>query len=289
MSKDLKFNTFEAEFSDKMLISEYKIQFLEKMGNLYAPSEALSLFYLVLHEISGATKTDELLEKEINNSVAMDNVLSELISGKPVQYILGYTYFSDLKIKTNKSALIPRPETEELVEWVVEENQNFTGSILDVGTGTGCIALALKHQLPYIKISGIDISENALELANSNALYLGIEINFSHCDILLTEPNQRYDIIVSNPPYIGIEEKSSLDKRVLDFEPHEALFAYEDELMFYKRLALISKKWNCIIYAETSEFYIDALNNWLQENLFIFEFRKDIFGKTRFVKINPHQ
>jgi release factor glutamine methyltransferase len=160
--------------------------------------------------------------------------------------------------------------------------------LLDIGTGSGCIALALKNKLKNAQVRALDISKKAIEIAQENALELGLNVEFLHCNFLEETPISRADILVSNPPYIGTAEKEAMHKNVLEFEPHLALFVEDDVLIFYKRLALLSERWNSIVYAETSEFYCDRLANWLTKKNFIFEFRKDLQGKTRFVKIRPN-
>ncbi len=271
-----------------MTISQLKKQFISELNSIYELDEATAIFYLALHGIEAKTKTDELLGKLINDKDQFFDVLRELKTGKPVQYILGFSHFAGLKLKVNENVLIPRPETEELVAWIVEENPLFKGTLLDIGTGSGCIALGLKSRLTNAQVSALDVSKKAIEVAQENALTLALNIEFLHSNILEETPINRADILVSNPPYIGTSEKVAMHINVLEFEPHLALFVEEDVLIFYKRLALLSEKWNSIVYAETSEFYCDSLANWLTEKNFIFEFRKDLQGKSRFVKIRPN-
>ena len=271
-----------------MNISQLKKQFISELNSIYELDEATAIFYLALHSIEAKTKTDELFGKLINGKDKFFDVLRELKTGKPIQYILGFSHFAGLKIKVDKNVLIPRPETEELVVWIVEENPSFNGTLLDIGTGSGCIALALKNKLKNAQVRALDISKKAIEIAQENALALGLNVEFLKCNFLEETPINRADILVSNPPYIGTAEKEAMHKNVLEFEPHLALFVEDDILIFYKRLALLSKKWNSIVYAETSEFYCDRLANWLMEKNFIFEFRKDLQGKSRFVKIRPN-
>lgn len=165
--------------------------------------------------------------------------LERLESGEPVQYITGSTEFSGLEIEVSPAALIPRPETEELVE---EINRRFKGArdlrVLDIGTGTGCIALALKAKHPTWNIKGIDISKKAVALANRNANQLNLDVQFEICDIHYYSWSEPYDVLVSNPPYIAVEEKPNLQKQVIDHEPVEALFAPVNDVLYFYRLII---------------------------------------------------
>ena len=272
-----------------MLIKDLKQFFIDSISSLYDSNEAEAMFYLALKELEHKSRTDEMLNKEIINSDKFRLLVSELKTGKPIQYIIGHTYFDGLKFTVDKHVLIPRSETEELVEWVVKENKAFSGKLLDVGTGSGCIALSLKNRLPNAAIEGLDISESAVKVAKQNRQILSLYVSFYQLDILKEIPHTNYQIVVSNPPYISLNEANKMSSNVIDYEPHIALFAEDDVLKFYKRLAYLSKLWKCLVYAETSEFYIEELTQWFVQNLINFEYKSDLNGKTRFVKIIPNE
>ena len=171
--------------------------------------------------------------------------LERLKTAEPVQYILGYAWFLDYKIKVNKDVLIPRPETEELVTQLLYNNKKFTGTILDIGTGSGCIAITIKRLLPEAKIFAVDVSAAALNVAKQNAKDNKCEINFIEDDILNPDFKKypdKVDIIISNPPYISEKEKEEMHANVLKYEPHLALFTDDDSLQFYKAILSFAKK-----------------------------------------------
>lgn len=268
-----------------LTIREFKYLFVKELAQIYASEEANAIFYLTLKEINGQTRSQEVLDEQVKNVEKLSYILNQLKAGIPIQYLIGHTYFCDLKIHVNSDVLIPRSETEELVNWLVQENPDFSGSILDIGTGSGCIALSLKNLLKNAVVEGLDISTGALEVAKANGKNLKMDVHFFERNILSQKLEKKYDIIVSNPPYIGGDEIVALHKNVVDYEPHIALFSEGDVLKFYKRLAALQREWDSTIYAETSEFYTNELSNWLSENLYNFEFKSDLNGRNRFVKI----
>lgn len=244
-----------------MKLTELTILYQEKLSALYDEEEAQSLFLIALHEVLGYKKTDYILNKEqlVSDTVLLklNNILLGLTKGKPIQYIIGHAEFYGLKFKVNPSVLIPRPETEELVEWVLSPNpqrglsvdssivnlKSKIVNILDIGTGSGCIAIALKKHLPKANVSAIDISPEALAVAKENALLNEVGIDFIQHDILSNSVIQsfnhsKFNIIVSNPPYIKEEEKAEMHQNVLANEPHTALFVSNDRpLIFYEAIA----------------------------------------------------
>jgi release factor glutamine methyltransferase len=226
--------------------------------------------------------------------------LSELKLQKPIQHILGNAHFFGLEFCVNEHTLIPRPETEELVQWILDaiKTENLptkTYRILDIGTGSGCIPIALKKNIPNAVISTIDISEKALEVARKNSESNEVEIQFVQADVLALEnlnlfgENILFDIIVSNPPYVRNLEKEAMHKNVLDFEPDSALFvADSDPLVFYDKIANLAKAHlqpKGSLYFEINQYLgkemIDLLNNKQLQNI---ELRKDIFGVDRMMK-----
>jgi release factor glutamine methyltransferase len=220
-------------------------------------------------------------------------IIERLKTFEPIQYIIGETEFYGLKIKVNPNVLIPRPETEELVDWIIKDNKDKSITILDIGIGSGCIAIALKKNLPLAIIIAIDISENALNIAKENALLNEVSIDFRKINILdKTERNTLHgiDLIVSNPPYIANQEKYQMEKNVLDYEPHLALFVPdENPLLFYKEiLDFAIEKFNKegVVYCEINENKVlELINLFGEKGLKDFEFRKDIRGKDRMMKV----
>lgn len=234
-------NTFAA------VVSYYR----KSLNSLYDKEEVEAIIAIVFEYFKGISKTqlnlklnDFLSESELLN---FHFTLKRLIKGEPIQYVLGETYFYGLKILVNKHVLIPRPETEELVDLIIKDTHPKP-TILEIGTGSGCIALALKKNIPNAQISAIDISEEALLVAQNNAQLNNLKVTFSKHDFLDVRLDEEFgidclDIIVSNPPYIPIFQKNSMHANVLDFEPHLALFVEDDDpLIFYKRIAEVAKK-----------------------------------------------
>ena len=220
------------------------------------------------------------------------NISKQLINYKPIQYILGWTEFYGLNFKVNSNVLIPRPETEELVDWILKEKLPAKPDILDVGTGSGCIAVALAKNLPGGTIEALDLSEKALQLARENAAINSVKVNFYLENIL--DPStklkhSRYDLIVSNPPYVTPDEQQSMSKNVTDYEPHQALFVrHDDPLLFYRAIvnftihALREGGW---VYFEINESFSSEIAELLKNSNFTdVELRKDIHEKFRMIR-----
>ncbi len=221
----------------------------------------------------------------------VERIIAELLAGKPLQYAVGLAYFSDLVLRVTPSVLIPRPETEELVSLIVKENKVNSPTILDVGTGSGCISLALAKHIADAKVTGVDISSDALSVAKDNAAINKLSVNFFQVDIL--EPTALegfyFDIVVSNPPYVTESEKEFMKRNVLDYEPHMALFVPDsDPLRFFRAIALLSIRclspygwlWFEINEALGSEV-VDLLKSIGYDSV---ELMYDFRGKPRFVK-----
>jgi|LauGreDrversion4_2_1035121.scaffolds.fasta_scaffold15477_5 release factor glutamine methyltransferase len=266
---------------------------------LYPEQEIKSLFFIMLKSRFRMDKAfylshqQELLtEQQLQDSSA---ILSALLTGKPIQYILGETEFYGLNFRVSPSVLIPRPETEELVKWILVELKDrkfHHPSVLDIGTGSGCIPIALKSALPHASVFGLDISEEALVTARNNALLNGQDVEFIHQDILDADhlfTNDSFDVIVSNPPYVTIAEQSQMHQNVLDFEPHTALFVPDqDPLIFYDRIAdfaLKHLKTNGFLFFEINEHLGQETCQLLQAKGFqSIELKKDLFGRDRMIK-----
>lgn len=223
----------------------------QEMTPRYGEQEAAAIAHEVMEDITKLSKIDRLMLKDqALNSVQeneLDFILDELHTGKPLQYVLGKCWFMGREFRVNEQVLIPRPETEELVIWILNElQQNQAGkSLLDVGTGSGCIPVSLKIELPEVKVEACDISEGALALAQENARRAETDVSFFRQDILDTHlwaGMKEYDIIVSNPPYIPATEAQTMEHHVTEFEPHLALFVPDqDPLVFYTALAALGR------------------------------------------------
>ncbi|GAB3930523.1 peptide chain release factor N(5)-glutamine methyltransferase [Mucilaginibacter myungsuensis] len=267
------------------------------LGDIYNASEAEALTLLVLSEILDISKASlkAFPEKELTDrqSAKFEGILTELNTGKPVQYILGQTEFYGLPFNVNPSVLIPRPETEELVDWILTGAKTSSPkTILDIGTGSGCIAISLKKSLRDADTFAIDISPTALATASSNAELNEVDINFIQADILNFDRSvqlSKFDIIVSNPPYVTGIDKQQMHNNVTDFEPHVALFVpNNDPLLFYKAIADFALEYlrpNGQLYFEINENYGSETADMLSSKGFVdIELRKDLPGRDRMIK-----
>lgn len=277
-----------------MKIKAYRTYFLEKLTPLFDSMEAESFFAITLEELKGWRRTDlalnpdaELSGEEIEK---WNTVLGELETQKPIQYIFGKAHFYGLEFEVNPNTLIPRPETEELVEWIITENQHKGQlNLLDIGTGTGCIAISLAKNLPDASVSAIDVSEGALATAKRNAQHNTAEVNFILQDILAAETlPQVYDVIVSNPPYVRNLEKHEIKENVLQYEPHLALFVDDnDPLLFYRKIALLARTQlspNGRLYFEINQYLGPETVQMLEDYGFVnVVLKKDIYGNDRMV------
>ena len=215
--------------------------FISRVTDGLEESERESVTSLCLDEVTQMSKgaritSDYLYQESVLDRLAV--IADQICEGRPVQYILGSAHFMGLDLVVREGVLIPRPETEELINaLIIALGSDFEGDVLDVGTGSGCISLALKKHLSRATLYAIDVCEDALEIAEENAQKLNLNIGFSQCDILSEIPANTYDMVVSNPPYITLDEFSSLEKRVRDFEPSKALFVEKHPLEFYQRIS----------------------------------------------------
>ena len=282
-----------------MKIRTYKAEFIKNLTSVYDAAEAESFFYIILESKKNLKRLDLALKPDLEFSVNEITVFRalelNLKNEIPVQYLLGTTSFYDLNFEVNKNVLIPRPETEELVDWIVQDNKKSENSIkiLDIGTGSGCIAISLAKNIPNSKITAIDISEKALKIAQKNAIKNNVAVTFLKKNILKTSNlEQIFDIIVSNPPYVRNLEKNEIKKNVLDYEPHLALFVDDDDaLIFYRTIATLALKnlsENGRLYFEINQFLgletVQLLEKLGYKNI---ELRKDIYGNDRMIKASP--
>tara|TARA_B100000768_G_scaffold172399_1_gene180605 strand:- start:1019 stop:1903 length:885 start_codon:yes stop_codon:yes gene_type:complete len=290
-----------------MIVKQYRNYFNETLKTIYPITEIDSFFFLLLEEYLGFRRVDIVLKSDFKITQETLNLLQsatkQLEQEVPLQYIIGKTEFYGLPFVVNKHVLIPRPETEELVACVVSESsrvKTFNTStkqtteikqlkILDIGTGSGCIPISLKKQLPFAKISAIDISKEALTVAKKNAVLNNVDIHFILQDILKTVAlDQHYDIIISNPPYVRELEKKELKNNVLKNEPHVALFVENDNpLIFYAKIAELAKKYlnkNGLLFFEINQYLgtetIDLVNKKGLKNI---QLKKDMFGNDRII------
>jgi release factor glutamine methyltransferase len=281
-----------------MTIKNYRDYFIQELTPLYDAGEAESFFYLILEAKHQLKRVDLALQPDLafsKSELASSNlILDQLKKEIPIQYLLGTTHFYGLEFEVNSSVLIPRPETEELVDWIIQNSklkaQHSKLKILDIGTGSGCIAIALAKNLPNAQVFALDVSEQALATAKKNAEKNQVQLSFIHQSILETEDlAQEFDIIVSNPPYVRELEKYEIKKNVLDNEPHLALFVEDnDALIFYRKIAQLAQK-NLSstgqLYFEINQYLglemLDLLQGMGFKNS---ELRQDIYGNDRMIQ-----
>jgi release factor glutamine methyltransferase len=282
-----------ANFVFMKTINDAFAQFKQGLSGIYDSNEISSISMIALTEVlntsNGMIKAvgDRHLTFAQQNKI--DDILAQLQTGKPLQYALGYAEFYGLKFLVNPATLIPRPETEELVRWVINSVTGDNLSILDIGTGTGCIAISLKKNLAGMQVSAMDVSVDALNTAKENAALNEVKVNFIEADILNYQSNNHYSVIVSNPPYVTLEDKKLMHRNVTDFEPHTALFVPEnDPLIFYRAIAdfalsnlenggLLFFEINESLGKETAQLLID-------KGFKDVEIRKDLSDRDRMVK-----
>lgn len=288
----------------RMTIRAYYRKFLQRLQLICSLPEATVITDRVFEEFASISKSDLIKEpaRALDPSVysRLECALEELSRHKPLQYVLGYCWFHHLKFKVNDSVLIPRPETEELVDKVIEDRKRdfslgLTGSdkisILDIGTGSGCIAIVLKKNLVNAEVTAIDLSDHALMTAKENTVAHHVEITFLQMDFL-DEENWKnlplFDIIISNPPYIPLGEKQELDKNVTEFEPHMALFVPDDDpLIFYRKIARFGiehLKDRGRIYLETHAGYASPAADLFRNHYTTVTIMKDLQGRDRMIQ-----
>ena len=256
-------------------------------SELESVKKALCTEYLGISPLSYYTK--ETLPPDTDRDRRLDEALSRLAAGEPLQYILGHTPFCGLDFKVDSRVLIPRPETAELVEWVAHDSAK-AGSLLDIGTGSGCIAVTLAHKLPGCRVQAWDISEGALEVAAGNSRLNGTDVEFRKVDVLAAgDAECRFDVIVSNPPYVMESEKAQMEDTVLEHEPHTALFVQDnDALVFYRAIARLGRRIlnsGGSLYFEINPLKADDMKKMLSDaGYHNVELRSDIYGKLRMIK-----
>jgi release factor glutamine methyltransferase len=279
---------------ETMTVGELSRVFERELKGSYSSTEIKSVFHFILShllevpKIAILSQPDKKLDENLSKLVP--EILLKLRNNEPPQYVIGKADFYGMVLKVSPAVLIPRPETEELVEWIIHERKGQKLNMLDACTGSGCIALALKQNLPASNITAIDLSEDALEIAKGNALALKVDINILKVNALEMDKalKPEFDIIVSNPPYVLESEKGTMQKNVLEFEPHEALFVPDnDALVFYKAIAEFAKKstQKVEVYFEINEDKAALLTELLRASGFKdIVVKKDINGKDRMLK-----
>ena len=280
-----------------MRIKQYRTQFIKELSPFYDAYEAESFFYLILEDKHKLRQIDLALNHELTFSesdfAVWDLLLAHLKKEVPIQYLLGKTNFYGLDFEVNENVLIPRPETEELVEWIVNENSKVdkakTIKILDIGTGSGCIAISLAKNIPNAQVYAMDVSKKAIETAKRNAVNNKTDVTFILQDVLNAEELKcNFDIIVSNPPYVRNLEKEEIKKNVLDYEPHLALFVEDnDALVFYRKIAALAQNnllENGQLYFEINQYLGCEMKDLLEKmNFENIELRKDIYDNDRMI------
>lgn len=272
---------------------------LAQLYEIYNNREAANIADMVIEYVTGQRKIERIMYKDLpvneEQQKKLEKIADELLNERPIQYVLGEAWFMDMRLMVNEHVLIPRPETEELVQWIIDDigkSANNDVSVIDIGTGSGCIPIALKKKIPAINVSAIDVSKDALHAAKLNSIELNAVIDFLHLDFLKEEEWKvlgKYDIIVSNPPYIKQSEKVEMRDNVLKHEPHLALFVpNEDALLFYKKIARFCEehlKPAGSVYVEINEALgeevIEVFKNFGFTSV---QLKKDMQGKDRMVK-----
>ncbi|WP_339885862.1 peptide chain release factor N(5)-glutamine methyltransferase [Polaribacter vadi] len=292
-----------------MKLLDFKLHFKNSLSEIYPTTEIDSFFFLLMEEYLDLQRIDTVLKPDFKideeNLSILKKALARLQKEEPIQYIIGKTEFYGLPFWVDENTLIPRPETEELVEWVLEEvgswkfeagseklevGNDKSLSILDIGTGSGCIPISLAKNLSEVKISAIDVSVEALKIAKKNAALHNVSIDFFEVDILQAEKlPQKFDIIISNPPYVRELEKVEIQNNVLQNEPHLALFVSDkNPLIFYDKIADLAKNHltkNGLLFFEINQYLGKETCDLLEDKDFKnISLKKDLFGNDRMIK-----
>ena len=281
-----------------MTLNEARAVLTKELNNIYDNDELKNIIDLVLEHITNMPRSEQVKSKlsylTCTQLETIDSLTERLKNNEPVQYVLGEAWFAGMKFKVNKNVLIPRPETEELVDWVIRESQKSkvkSQNILDIGTGSGCIPITIKKKLPQSVVTAIDVCSEAIFTATENAIAQNAEIDFILLDFLDEEKWRelgQFDIIVSNPPYIKQSETQSMHDRVKNFEPRLALFVPDnDALLFYKKLSdfsLTHLNAGGSLFVEINEALGDDVVNLFRSAGFVnVELKKDMQGKDRMI------
>jgi release factor glutamine methyltransferase len=289
-------NLIHCKFAS-MTIEEANRLIISSLTGHYDEREAASISSLVMERLTGMPKGLRLSHKNVHFSIGQQELfqqfLEELLRGRPVQYVLGEAWFGPFSFYVNENVLIPRPETEELVEWILDDKKSGDPAVtvLDIGTGSGCIPVYIKKKRKDFNVNALDISQAALDIAKRNSLAYQADINFFLCDIL--DPSQwgklpSADLIISNPPYVPEKQKVFLDRHVRDFEPALALFVPDDEpILFYKIIGDFAAQKMLpggSLFLEIHHDYAKDIMKWYGDKGFSLELKKDFSGNNRMIK-----
>ncbi len=284
-----------------MILKDIYTNFVKQLSNIYEKGEAEAITKIAIEHYTEIELNkilingDKIIETNIYEK--LENVLTQLLKNKPIQYIIGYTWFYNLQFKVNEHVLIPRPETEELVFEIISKiKKNNLKKIIDIGTGSGCIPISIKKNVTDADVTAIEVSKDALLIAKQNAALNNVPISFIEIDFL-NESNynnlETFDVIISNPPYIPENEKNSLAKNVTDYEPVLALFVPQNEpLLFYKKILIFAETHlnkDGFIFLETHENYAKETSKLFQDKKYNVEIKKDMQEKERMLIINRSQ
>ena len=277
-----------------MTLQDFKLKMISELSSVYEMDELNSIFNLLAEDYLKIPRSKIFLANEIDlnesNQTLFLSALERLKTHEPIQYVLGKKIFMDLEFKVNSSVLIPRPETEELVRLILKEDLDGK-EILDIGTGSGCIAVSLAKNLPKAKVTALDISIDALEVAKENAKLNNVSIEFINADIFEFQTNKKYDIIVSNPPYVIESEKFEMKKNVLGFEPELALFVndknplkYFQEILNFSKIFLKPKGF--LFFEINQNLYVELVEIIDKNHYSFYKLFYDFNNKPRFLVIN---
>ncbi|MDN6280739.1 MAG: peptide chain release factor N(5)-glutamine methyltransferase [Psychroflexus sp.] len=279
----------------EIILKDFKQEKINQLSSIYGATEAESLYFWLAEDVLEISKIDHILKKDVE---VLEEKLKDfggkfkhLLNQIPIQHILGYAEFFGERFQVNSDVLIPRPETEELVEWVIADLHQADGiNILDIGTGSGCIPIILSKHLPKTRIFSVDVSKSALSVAKHNALLLDASVTFYQQDILKAKqlPTE-VDVIVSNPPYVRNLEKTEMQNNVLNNEPHLALFVNNEKaLIFYQKIAelALQEEKTPVIYFEINQYLAEETQSMLRDLGFQhLDLRNDFRGNPRFLKV----
>ena len=280
-------------FSKIRTLKEAYQNFKHLITKVYEPEEAETITAMVFKEVLGYDRIKLILNENDLLSASLfeqlDFISFQLLQHQPIQYILGYSYFNDLKFTVNKNVLIPRPETVDLVHLILKNHDQHTLDIIDIGTGSACIPICLKKERSLWNVTGLDISAAALQVAALNVKQHAVEVSLLEADIFAFQPKQKFDLIVSNPPYVLESEKLQMHKNVLDYEPSLALFVADQEpLKYYERITEIAQQFlnpNGFLYFEINESFAAQTQALLAKHSFEhIQIIQDFKGKNRFVR-----
>lgn len=279
-----------------MTVNDYKKRFLNQLPAFYDETERFNLFYMTMEFVLKYSKAVVVLNGNesvlIENQQKIDEVFNRLQDNEPIQYITQEANFFGYDFKVSSATLIPRPETEELVDWVLTEMKKQPQKnwrVLDIGTGTGCIPITIKKEFPLANVSAIDVSVDALKIAQKNAVNLQADVTFIHQDILQAERLDVYDIIISNPPYVRNLEKAEINENVLQHEPHLALFVDDnDPLIFYRKITQLAYKSlteTGMLFFEINQYLGSEMQQMVSEYFKSIELKKDFIQNDRMMKL----